>query len=144
MTPILSEQDVKELIQIRVQQDKNEFANTLKTLLVDAARTRKLKESFAECLNAGIAPQLELCDLDRKMNFRSGLFDTESILNEYSVLEKLEVECGKYVQAYYFECSKSRLRIALIFAPPSETQPSTDLPFSDPIWDRRLEKETSW
>ena len=144
MTPILSDQDVKELIQIRDQQDKKEFSIYLHTLLVDAALKRNLKQSFKECLEMRIDPQLELCELDRTITFRSVTFDVESILNEYSVLEQLERECGTYVQAYYFESSKSRLRIALKFAFPNETQPTANPPFSDPIWDRRLEKETSW
>lgn len=144
MTPILSDQDVKELIHIRDQQDKKEFSIYLQTLLVDAARKRNLKQSFAECLEMRIDPQLELCDLERLIKFRSVMFNVESILNEYSILEQLERECGTYVQAYYFECSKSRLRIALKFASPSETEPTANPPFSDPIWERRLEKETSW
>jgi hypothetical protein len=73
------------------------------------------------------------------------MFDVVSVLNEYSVLQELEKFCGKYIQAYYFGSENNRLKIALKFAPPpSETNPSVDPPFTDPIWDRRLEKETSW
>jgi hypothetical protein len=141
MTPILSDQDVKELIHIRDQQGKKEFSIYLQTLLMDAALKRNLKQSFAECLEMRIDPQLELCELERTMTFRSITFNVESVLNEYSVLEQVEQYCGTYVQAYYFGCSNNRLRIAVKFCPPSETEPE---PFSDPIWDRRLEKETSW
>jgi hypothetical protein len=110
---------------------------------MDAALKRNLKQSFAECLEMRIDPQLEVCTLESTMNFRSMMFDVESVLNEYSVLEQLEQSCGAYVQAYYYESSKTRLRVALKFAPP-QSQPSADPPFTDPIWDRRLEKETSW
>jgi hypothetical protein len=144
MTPILSEQDVKDLIQIRDQQVKKEFSIYLCSLLVNAVRKINLKQLFAKCLEEGIDPQVELCDLDRKTNFNSITFDIETIMNEYSVLEQLEQSCGTYVQAYYFESSKTRLRIALKFDPPPQAQPSVDPPFTDPIWDRRLEKETSW
>ena len=145
MTPILSEQDVKDLIQIRDQQDKKEFSIYLFSLLVNAVRKINLKQLFAKCLEEGIDPQIELCDLERKTNFNSITFNVEDIMNEYSLLEQLERECGTYVQAYYYECSKTIIRIALKFAPPpSETNPSVDPPFTDPIWDRRLEKETSW
>ena len=143
MTPILSEQDVRELIQIRDQQSKKEFSIYLCSLLVNAVRKINLKQLFAKCLEEGIDPQVELCDLDRKTNFNSIKFDVESVLNEYSLLEQLEKYCGKYVQAYYYGSENNRLKIALKFAPPqSETTPET--PFTDPIWDRRLEKETSW
>ena len=141
MTPILSDQDVKELIHIRDQQGKKEFSIYLQTLLMDAALKRNLKQSFAECLEMRIDPQLELYELERTMTFRSITFNVESVLNEYSVLEQVEKYCGTYVQAYYFGCSNNRLRIAVKFCPPSETEPE---PFSDPIWERRLEKETSW
>jgi len=144
MTPILSEQDVKDLIQIRDQQVKKEFSIYLYSLLLNAVRKINLKQLFAKCLEEGIDPQIELCDLDRKTNFNSIAFDIETIMNEYSVLEQLEQSCGAYVQAYYYECSKTRLRVALKFSPPSQSQPSVDPPFTDPIWDRRLEKETSW
>ena len=144
MTPILSEQDVKDLIQIRDQQVKKEFSIYLYSLLLNAVRKINLKQLFAKCLEEGIDPQIELCDLDRKTNFNSIAFDIETIMNEYSVLEQLEQSCGAYVQAYYYESSKTRLRVALKFAPPSQSQPSADPPFTDPIWDRRLEKETSW
>jgi len=144
MTPILSEQDVKDLIQIRDQQVKKEFSIYLYSLLLNAVRKINLKQLFAKCLEEGIDPQIELCDLDRKTNFNSIAFDIETIMNEYSVLEQLEQSCGAYVQAYYFESSKTRLRVSLKFDPPPKTQPSADPPFTDPIWDRRLEKETSW
>jgi hypothetical protein len=145
MTPILSQQDVKDLIQIRDQQDKKEFSIYLSSLLVNAVRKINLKQLFVECLEAGIDPQVQLCDLERKTNFNSITFNVEDIMNEYSLLEQLERECGTYVQAYYYECSKTIIRIALKFAPPpTETKPSVDPPFTDPIWDRRLEKETSW
>ena len=141
MTPILSDQDVRELIHIRNQQGKKEFSIYLHTLLMDAALKRNLKSSFAECLEMRIEPQLEICTLDSIMNFRSMMFDVESVLNEYSVLEELEKYCGKYVQSYYFGSGNNKLKIAVKFCPPSETEAE---PFSDPIWDRRLEKETSW
>jgi hypothetical protein len=141
MTPILSDQDVRELIQLRNQQGKIEFSIYLNSILMDAALKRNLKSSFAECLEARIDPQIELCTLESTMNFRSMMFDVESVLNEYLMLEQLEKVCGKYVQAYYFGSENNRLKIALKFAPPSETEAE---PFSDPIWERRLEKETSW
>ena len=143
MTPILSDQDINDLINLRNQQGKIEFSIYLNSLLMDAARTRNIKESFVECLEARIDPQIELCTLDGTIKFRSIKFDTESVLNEYSLLEQLEKYCGKYIQAYYYGSENNRLKIALKFAPPqSEITPET--PFSDPIWDRRLEKETSW
>jgi hypothetical protein len=108
---------------------------------MDAALKRNIKQSFAECLEARIDPQIELCTLDSTMTFRSIKFDVESVLNEYSLLEQLEKYCGKYVQAYYYGSENNRLKIALKFAPPSKIEAE---PFSDPIWDRRLEKETSW
>jgi hypothetical protein len=141
MTPILSDQDVRELIHIRNQQGKIEFSIYLNSLLMDAALKRNLKSSFAECLEARIDPQLEVCTLDSTMTFRSIKFDVESVLNEYSLLEQLEKVCGKYVQAYYYGSENNRLKIALKFCPPSKIEPE---PFSDPIWERRLEKETSW
>jgi hypothetical protein len=141
MTPILSDQDVRELIQLRNQQGKIEFSIYLNSLLMDAALKRNLKSSFAECLEARIDPQLEVCTLDSTMTFRSIKFDVESVLNEYSLLEQLEKVCGKYVQAYYYGSENNRLRIAVKFCPPSKIEPE---PFSDPIWERRLEKETSW
>ena len=141
MTPILSDQDVRELIQLRNQQGKIEFSIYLNSLLMDAALKRNLKSSFAECLEARIDPQLEVCTLDSTMTFRSIKFDVENVLNEYSLLEQLEKYCGKYVQAYYYGSENNRLKIALKFCPPSKIEPE---PFSDPIWERRLEKETSW
>jgi hypothetical protein len=141
MTPILSDQDVRELIHIRNQQGKIEFSIYLNSLLMDAALKRNLKSSFAECLEARIDPQLEVCTLDSTMTFRSIKFDVESVLNEYSLLEQLEKVCGKYVQAYYYGSENNRLKIAVKFCPPSKIEPE---PFSDPIWERRLEKETSW
>jgi hypothetical protein len=141
MTPILSDQDVRELIQLRNQQGKIEFSIYLNSLLMDAALKRNLKQSFVECLEARIDPQLEVCTLDSTMTFRSIKFDVESVLNEYSLLEQLEKYCGKYVQAYYYGSENNRLKIALKFCPPSKIEPE---PFSDPIWERRLEKETSW
>jgi hypothetical protein len=145
MTPILSDQDIKDLIHLRNHQGKIEFSIYLHSLLMDAARKRNLKQSFVECLEARIDPQIELCTLDSTMKFRSMMFDVVSVLNEYSVLQELEKFCGKYIQAYYYGSENNRLIIALKFAPPpSETNPSVDPPFNDPIWDRRLEKETSW
>jgi hypothetical protein len=141
MTPILSDQDIRELIQLRNQQGKIEFSIYLQTLLMDAALKRNLKQSFAECLEARIDPQIELCTLESAITFRSITFNVESVLNECSVLEQVEKYCGKYVQAYYYGSENNRLKIALKFAPPSKTEPE---PFSDPIWERRLEKETSW
>jgi hypothetical protein len=141
MTPILSDQDVRELIQLRNQQGKIEFSIYLQTLLMDAALKRNLKSSFAECLEARIEPNLEVCTLENTMTFRSITFNVESVLNECSVLEQVEKYCGKYVQAYYYGSGNNKLKIAVKFCPPSETQAE---PFSDPIWDRRLEKETSW
>ena len=141
MTPILSDQDIRELIQLRNQQGKIEFSIYLNSILMDAALKRNIKQSFIECLEARIDPQIELCTLDCTMKFRSIMFDVESVLNEYSLLEQLEKYCGKYVQAYYYGSENNRLKIAIKFAPPSKTEPE---PFSDPIWDRRLEKETSW
>jgi hypothetical protein len=141
MTPILSDQDVRELIQLRNQQGKIEFSIYLQTLLMDAALKRNLKQSFAECLEARIEPNLEVCTLENTMTFRSITFNVESVLNECSVLEQVEKYCGKYVQAYYYGSGNNKLKIAVKFCPPSETQAE---PFSDPIWERRLEKETSW
>jgi hypothetical protein len=141
MIPILSDQDVKDLMQIRNQQDKIEFSIYLETLLMDAALKRNLKSSFAECLEMSIDPQLEVCTLESTMTFRSITFNVESVLNECSVLEQVEKYCGKYVQAYYYGSGNNKLKIAVKFCPPTETQPE---PFSDPIWERRLEKETSW
>lgn len=141
MTPILSDQDVRELIQLRNQQGKIEFSIYLQTLLMDAALKRNLKQSFAECLEARIEPNLEVCTLENTMTFRSITFNVESVLNECSVLEQVEKYCGKYVQAYYYGSENNRLKIALKFCPPSKIEPE---PFSDPIWERRLEKETSW
>jgi hypothetical protein len=141
MTPILSDQDIRELIQLRNQQGKIEFSIYLNSILMDAALKRNIKQSFIECLEARIDPQIELCTLDCTMKFRSIMFDVEIVLNEYSLLEQLEKYCGKYVQAYYYGSENNRLKIAIKFAPPSKTEPE---PFSDPIWDRRLEKETSW
>jgi hypothetical protein len=141
MTPILSDQDVRELIQLRNQQGKIEFSIYLNSLLMDSALKRNIKSSFTECLEARIDPQIELCTLDSTMIFRSIKFDVESVLNEYSLLEQLEKYCGKYVQAYYYGSENNRLKIALKFAPPSKIESE---PFTDPIWDRRLEKETSW
>jgi hypothetical protein len=141
MTPILSDQDVRELIQLRNQQGKIEFSIYLQTLLMDAALKRNLKSSFAECLEARIEPNLEVCTLENTMTFRSITFNVESVLNECSVLEQVEKYCGKYVQAYYYGSGNNKLKIAVKFCPPSETQAE---PFSDPIWERRLEKETSW
>ena len=141
MTPILSDQDIRELIHIRNQQGKIEFSIYLNSILMDAALKRNIKQSFVECLEARIDPQIELCTLDSIITFRSIKFDTESVLNEYSLLEQLEKYCGKYIQAYYYGSENNRLKIALKFAPPSKTEAE---PFSDPIWDRRLEKETSW
>ena len=141
MTPILSDQDIRELIQLRNQQGKIEFSIYLNSILMDAALKRNIKQSFVECLEARIDPQIELCTLDSIITFRSIKFDVESVLNEYSLLEQLEKYCGKYVQAYYYGSENNKLKIALKFAPPSKTEPE---PFSDPIWERRLEKETSW
>jgi hypothetical protein len=141
MTPILSDQDIKDLINLRNQQGKIGFSIYLNSILMDAALKRNIKQSFAECLEARIDPQIELCTLDSTMTFRSIKFDVESVLNEYSLLEQLEKYCGKYVQAYYYGSENNRLKIALKFAPPSKIEAE---PFSDPIWDRRLEKETSW
>jgi hypothetical protein len=141
MIPILSDQDVKDLMQIRNQQDKIEFSIYLETLLMDAALKRNLKQSFAECLEMRIDPQLEVCTLESTMTFRSITFNVESVLNECSVLEQVEKYCGKYVQAYYYGSGNNKLKIAVKFCPPSKTEPE---PFSDPIWERRLEKETSW
>jgi len=143
MTPILSDQDIKDLINLRNNQSKIEFSIYLHSLLMDAAINRNLKQSFAECLEARIDPQLELCTLEGTMKFRSIMFNVESVLNEYLLLEKLEKFCGKYVQAYYYGFENNRLKICLTFAPP-QSEPSVDPPFTDPIWDRRLEKETSW
>ena len=145
MTPILSDQDIKDLINLRNHQGKIEFSIYLHSVLMDAARKGNLKQAFTVCLEARIDPQIELCTLDSTMKFRSMMFDVVSVLNEYSVLQELEKFCGKYIQAYYFGSENNRLKIALKFAPPpSETNPSVDPPFTDPIWDRRLEKETSW
>jgi hypothetical protein len=141
MTPILSDQDIRELIQLRNQQGKIEFSIYLNSILMDAALKRNIKQAFVECLEARIDPQIELCTLDSIITFRSIKFDTESVLNEYLMLEQLEKVCGKYVQAYYYGSENNRLKIALKFAPPSKIEAE---PFSDPIWDRRLEKETSW
>jgi hypothetical protein len=141
MIPILSDQDVKDLIQIRNQQGKIEFSIYLQTLLMDAALKRNLKSSFAECLEARIEPNLEVCTLENTMTFRSITFNVESVLNECSVLEQVEKYCGKYVQAYYYGSGNNKLKIAVKFCPPSKIEPE---PFSDPIWERRLEKETSW
>ena len=141
MIPILSDQDVKDLMQIRNQQGKIEFSIYLNSILMDAALKRNLKQSFAECLEARIEPNLEVCTLENTMTFRSITFNVESVLNECSVLEQVEKYCGKYVQAYYYGSGNNKLKIAVKFCPPSETQAE---PFSDPIWDRRLEKETSW
>jgi hypothetical protein len=144
MTPILSDQDIRELIHIRNQQGKIEFSIYLNSILMDAALKRNIKQSFVECLEARIDPQIELCTLDSIITFRSIKFNTESVLNEYSLLEQLEKYCGKYIQAYYYGSENNRLKIALKFDPPPQAQPSADPPFTDPIWDRRLEKETSW
>ena len=143
MTPILSDQDIRELIQLRNHQGKIEFSIYLHSILMDAARKANLKQAFTVCLEARIDPQVEVCTLDNTMKFRSIMFNVESILNEYSLLEQLEKFCGKYVQAYYYGSENNRLKIALKFAPP-QTEPPADPPFTDPIWDRRLEKETSW
>jgi len=143
MTPILSDQDIRELIQLRNHQGKIEFSIYLHSLLMDAARKGNLKQAFTVCLEARIDPQVELCTLDCTMKFRSIMFNVESILNEYSLLEQLEKFCGKYVQAFYYGSENNRLKIAVKFVPP-QTEPSADPPFTDPIWDRRLEKETSW
>jgi hypothetical protein len=143
MTPILSDQDIRELIQLRNHQGKIEFSIYLHSLLMDAARKGNLKQAFTVCLEARIDPQVELCTLDCTMKFRSIMFNVESILNEYSLLEQLEKFCGKYVQAFYYGSENNRLKIALKFVPP-QSEPSADPPFTDPIWDRRLEKETSW
>jgi hypothetical protein len=143
MTPILSDQDIRELIQLRNHQGKIEFSIYLHSVLMDAARKGNLKQAFTVCLEARIDPQVELCTLDCTMKFRSIMFNVESILNEYSLLEQLEKFCGKYVQAFYYGSENNRLKIAVKFVPP-QTEPSADPPFTDPIWDRRLEKETSW
>jgi hypothetical protein len=143
MTPILSDQDIKDLINLRNHQGKIEFSIYLHSILMDAARKANLKQAFTVCLEARIDPQVEVCTLDITMKFRSIMFNVESILNEYSLLEQLEKFCGKYVQAYYYGSENNRLKIALKFAPP-QSEPSVDPPFTDPIWDRRLEKETSW
>ena len=143
MTPILSDQDIRELIQLRNHQGKIEFSIYLHSILMDAARKANLKQAFTVCLEARIDPQVELCTLDCTIKFRSIMFNVESILNEYSLLEQLERECGTYVQAFYYGSENNRLKIALKFVPP-QSEPSADPPFTDPIWDRRLEKETSW
>lgn len=144
-TPILSEQDIQLLLIIskqKTEEAKLAYAASLSKLLVETARSKNIRSRFAEALQNGVSTKFLLYQLNRTDTFRSINIDIEDLFNFYNIIGELEIQCGKYVQATY-GLEDSKLNIFLEFVPPNMI-PKTDPPFNDPIWDRRLEKETSW
>ena len=147
MTPttILTYEDVQFLLTLSKNvsdEAKKAYAITLSKLLVESARSKNIRSRFANSIQNSVSTKFLLYQLNPTDTFRSINIDLESLLNEYTILNQVESYCGKYVQATY-GLEDSRINIFLEFVPPN-TIPNTDPPFSDPIWDRRLEKETSW
>lgn len=147
MTPttILTDEDVQFLLTLSknvADEAKKAYAITLSKLLVETARSKNIRSRFANSIQNGVSTKFLLYQLNPTDTFRSINIDLESLLNEYTILSQVESYCGKYVQSTY-GLEDSRINIFLEFVPPNSI-PKAEPPFNDPIWDRRLEKETSW
>ena len=144
-TPILSESDVQILLAISkhyTEEAKLAYASSLTKLLVETARAKQIRSRFQESLQSGVSTKFLLYQLNTTDTFRSITIDIEALFNFYNIIGELEQACGKYVQSTY-GLEDSKINIFLEFVPPAITSQKAE-PFTDPIWDRRLEKETSW
>jgi hypothetical protein len=150
-TPILSSADIYAIFHApnEATADRVTYANILYSNLMDTARAVNLKTRFWEARYHGTSTRFVLTRIPYAAKLQNGTHIlVEDVINEQSVLDRLEKGCGKYVQASYeMEQGGHSVVIYLEFVPPKSIlnpEEEVTIPVSEELHARRLEKETSW
>jgi hypothetical protein len=142
-TTILCSTDIDDILraaEVRKENDRKYATHLLETLMA-AARASNLKQRFWEAVYDRRSSRFLLHQLHIMQSYGALTYNVEDIINEYDVLERLAVACGKKIVSNY-AINGSNLNVYLEFVP--ELQSAVLPTTSDELEERRLEKETSW
>ena len=142
-TTILCSTDIDDILraaEVRKENDRK-FATYLLETLTAAARGSNLKQRFWEAVYDRRTTRFLLHQLHIMQSYGTLTYNVEDIVNEYDVLERLAVACGKKIVSNY-AINGSNVNVYLEFVP--ELQSAVLPTTSDELAERRLEKETSW
>jgi len=150
-TPLLSASDIQTILRAPEEaiNDRVAYAHILHSNLVETAKVVDIRRRFWEARYYGRPTRFLLTRIPVEADLHNGThISTEDLINEQSVMDRLEQSCGKYVQATYeLEKSGHFILIYLEFVLPKSVLnpeeviiPTTD----ETAEERALRKETSW
>lgn len=156
-TPILSNIDVEYIMGAdkAAVADRVRYAEILYNTLMDAARGANLRGRFWEDIYHGQSTRFVVSRFPVRARYTGTFISVEDIINEQSVLDRFEKDCGKYVQASYDVEDSHHINVYLEFVPqnksilnPEDEVSSVTIPMSpsvlEELHNRRLAKETGW
>jgi hypothetical protein len=152
--PILSDFDVQYILRAAEEAaaDREKYGHVLYKSLMDIARSANLKNRFWEAVYHGRPTRFILTELPLRAKFNGTHISIEDVINDQSVLDRLEKSCGNHVEASYETDQCKHIIVYLEFVPPKKSilNPEDDVTIptafepSEEIQNRRLEKETGW
>lgn len=124
--------------------DDAKYAGFLLNTLTTLARGADLKMRFWDALYAKRPARFQLYQLYYTQQYGPATHTVETILSEYSILERLAAVCGENVISFCVPDGEN-INIWLEFKPPAaEVVHTATLPVADALEERRHEKATSW